>query len=238
MKGHQGEHNSKKDVPFKSINGDHDTKTREKYHAVIRSQIQQIDRYLKHQIYLSDKDNRQLTQIIIDYYSEVDSFDLRSEIREILTTEDLKLFDRGTTAILLMEKLLNQAGLLSKLVKLPYQIAEVISKFIEMLDLIKLPIIAKRPYIQSMIDELIIKLDYLSYLDTAEIVNDILGWKTRLNPNKMNRIMFRRSEILSPKLCEQLELDLSKWIEAFKLKLVNIDYTSIGNISSRTPTLA
>jgi len=192
-------------------------------HPMLRAQIQQVDAYLKNQTYLIDHESRPLVDAIIDYYSYTKSVNLKNALNQSFSVDERQRLDRGTSTMILIDKILNQEKLINKLTAIPIEIAMVIAKFIELLDLTKLPSLARVSYVTILLDDLDLRLENLCCIDTRGIVKELKTWKTEIQPTILDKLPFRKWEYVSPEKCEQLELDVSKWIADFKLKLANLD---------------
>jgi hypothetical protein len=221
MKKHSHKSKLNKHSSYESFNVKHRKHIEFDHLGLLRENVESIDQYFKYRMYLNPKNTDQLTALVLEYYRHFEN-DLQSNLKEIFSDEELKNLEKGEVVISLIDRIIKQTKKIEKLEELPYQIAEIIAKFIELMDLTQLPSIATYSYVESMLNKLDTLLNEVTYVEVDVILNEIVIWKKRISPNLINKLLFRKQEFLPSKLCEQLEIDVVKWIDIFKLKIVNL----------------
>jgi len=135
----------------------------------------------------------------------------------------LEEYSRGTDRIKLIDKVLQQAKQIAELQRLQPRITDLTATFIELLDLTKLPAIATRGFVRSLLDQLELKLSEVSSINTSNLQSEIKDWKGRIQPTLSTRLFAKNKELLGQKLCEKLELDVGQWIDQFRFALTPLE---------------
>ena len=185
----------------------------------------QIETYFKENLYLNTEKTIDLSQVIQEMYLDTDMEIPNDKAVSFTNNVTPQKIEENSSYTQLINIILAQARQIQELQTLPPQIAEAIAKFIELLDLTKMPSIATRTYVESLLNELAIILKSFDLPILGNILLEIEEWEKKIQPKFKDKIFSRKSIVISSELCEQLGLRVNGWIEEFKLKLVDIART-------------
>jgi hypothetical protein len=188
----------------------------------LRRQLLFLNNYFEDQEYLKSNyaEEQEFIQMMVDLYDEGSNSDLITDINTGIGSSLLNTLKTGHEKMINLVTEIDSIRESRSFRNLPFQVAEVVTKFIELLDLTKLPSLASVHNVSMLLSELHIKIDAIEKLELPEITQGIDRWMKKINSiSLLEKIMGRSKKGLSGEQCLKLEEDVSKWLELFKIKL-------------------
>jgi hypothetical protein len=107
--------------------------------------------------------------------------------------------------------------------RLPLIVAETMATFIELLDLTHLMTLATTHNTTVLLDQLHIRLTATGISEMLPTIGEIEDWLKQIQKISFKeKILRNKREKLTESECEQLQEDISRWMELFKMSLIAI----------------